>query len=174
MHVIYYCTNRSNDEPYIGRGSSEVHNHLTIQRFIVVTGYNMTCGGTVRDLVGHEFTCEHRENISKALTGKPKSDVVRKNMSLANKGRLSSALGSDDQKSGSACTVVNKVLTPGSQKLKTHHPSVLGQYVSDEGYTTPDRARTQCDSDDDQQITRLKDMETTMKNHQMKRLCGRT
>lgn len=52
-------------------------------------GYNMTRGGDGGGLLGHEFTLEHRENLSKASKGKPKSNSARKNMSLAKKGKPS-------------------------------------------------------------------------------------
>jgi len=49
-------------------------------------GYNMTRGGDGGGMLGHVPSQQHREKISKALIGKPKSETARKKMSIAKTG----------------------------------------------------------------------------------------
>lgn len=58
------------------------------------SGYNMTHGGDGGGMLGHVPTQEHREKLSAALKGLPKSLKARKNMRLAKLGKPSNAKGS--------------------------------------------------------------------------------
>lgn len=49
-------------------------------------GYNMTHGGDGGSMLGHVPSQQHRDKISEALMGKPKSTEARKKMSLAKTG----------------------------------------------------------------------------------------
>lgn len=49
-------------------------------------GYNMTRGGDGGGMLGHVPTPEHREKLSAALIGVPKSTKAKRNMSLAKTG----------------------------------------------------------------------------------------